>query len=150
MIVREENDMKKSMQSWMLIAFFAFGVVFWMVLWFVVPPGEKPEELKVNVQNISPCLEPNWKRVEKLTEGQPQWICADIKTDKPSINLDLKIFNREDGNYIYSDDAPFSSGSIAWIIYPPLPPGEYGARITGFRGPTFASFEFEVVETSNK
>jgi hypothetical protein len=88
--------------------------------------------------------------VEKLTGGEVQWICADMKTDWPSIDLGLKIFNKEDGSYVYSDYAPFSSGSIAWIIYPSLPPGKYGARITGFRSPTFASFDFEVVEKGNK
>ena len=133
------------------IVFLMCFLVLNAVLGQVSPKGEQPtEEVQVALQNMSPCLEPDWKRVEKLTEEDPQWICADLKTDQSSIDLGIKVSNKEDRNQVYSDYAPFSSGSIAWIIYPPLPPGKYEARITGFRGPTYANFDFQVAEKDNK
>jgi len=129
-----------------LLCFFTLSAI----LGRTSPKGEQAaDKAQVALQNISPCLEPDWKRTEKLIEGEPEWICADMKTNWTSINLDLLIFN-EAGDYVYSDDAPFSSGSIAWTIYPPLPPGKYTARITGFRGPKYADFEFEVVKKGNE
>ncbi|MBL0346935.1 hypothetical protein [Candidatus Villigracilis affinis] len=133
------------------IVFFVCFLALSAILGRISSNGEKlPEEPKVTLQNISPCLEPDWKRVEKLTEGEPQWICADMKTDWLSIDLGLKIFHSEDGKYVYSDYSEVSSGLITFIIYPPLPPGKYGARITGFRGPTYVNFEFEVVKKGNE
>jgi hypothetical protein len=109
-----------------------------------------PNDERVSIHNISPCLEPDWRRVEKLSEEDAQWICADVISDSTLIDLDLYIDNRENGSSVYFDTETFSSGSIAWIIYPPIPPGKYNAKITGLRGPIYASFEFEVVENSNK
>jgi hypothetical protein len=131
--------------------FFACGLALFTALGRVSSNGEKPEEPKVTLQNISPCLESDWKRMEKLTEGEPQWICADMKTNISSIDLGLYIFQSEDRKYVYSDYSECSSGLVAWIIYPSLPSGKYWAEITGIRGdPTYANFEFEVVEKGNK
>ena len=66
--------MKNKLSFDIRIAAFVFLVCFLAlnaVLVRVSSNGEKPpEEPKVTLQNISPCLEPDWKRVEKLSEGE--------------------------------------------------------------------------------
>jgi hypothetical protein len=123
------------------------SMIFFAVLEWALPEGQIPEEPKVVLQNISPCLEPDWKLIEKLTEKDTQWICADMKTDKPAVTLNLSVFKGENGDCVYSDDFSYSSGPVGFIIYPSLPAGKYKAKITGMRGnPIYAKFEFEIVE----
>jgi len=131
----------------LLLIFLVGIIVFSVVLELVILL--KPRAPEFTFRNVGPCLGLDQKRVERFEVGDEQYICADMETDVPKVQLDLYIFKSEDKDQVYVKDAEVTSGPIAYDIYPPLPPGKYRAYIS-FDKSALVDFEFEVVERSDQ
>ena len=133
-----------------LLLIFLVGIIlFALVLELVLMFGGKPKVPEFTFRNVGPCLGLDQKRVERFEVGDEQYICADMETDVPKVQLDLYIFKGENKDQVDVKDAAVTSGPIAYDIYPPLPPGKYRAYIS-FDKSALVDFEFEVVERSDQ
>lgn len=129
-----------------LLILWACGMLLFFVLESISPPGRRtPIVPNFTFNNVGPCLEISRDLVERFKVGDQQYICADMKTNASPVYLELHVFTSENNDQVYVDGSTFASGPISYIIYPPLPPGKYWAKITWSR-PALVDFEFEVVE----
>jgi hypothetical protein len=131
-----------------LLLIFLVGIIlFALVLELVILL--KPRAPEFTFRNVGPCFGLDQERVERFEVGDEQYICADMETNEPQVQLDLYIFKSEDKQQVYVKDAAVTSGPIAYNIYPPLPLGKYWANIS-FDKSALVEFEFEVVERSGQ
>ena len=138
------RDIGKVLGLLVVILWFC-GLLFNFVFELALPPGKKPETPEFAFRNIGPCLGLGQELVERFEVGSPQYICADMETNRPEVQLDLYVFKGENKDQVYIESSTFTSGSIVYYITPPLPPGKYWAYISWAR-PALVDFEFEVVE----
>jgi hypothetical protein len=104
-----------------------------------------PSVPEFSFNHFGPCLESSQDVVKSFELGDQQYICADMKTNEPSVYLELHIFTGDKKEQVYVDGRTLTSGPISFAIYPPLPPGAYWAEIRWSR-PALVGFEFEVEE----
>ena len=107
--------------------------------------AKTPNVPEFSFENVGPCLEKSPDIVESFHAGDQQFICADMKTSEPTAYLELHVFTSNMKKQVYVDGKTFPSGPIYFVIYPPLPPGKYWAKIAWSR-PALVDFEFEVVD----
>lgn len=126
-----------------LVGIILFALVFELVILL------KPRAPEFAFRNVGPCLGLDQERVERFEVGDEQYICADMETNVPQVQLYLYIFESENNNQVYVKDAVLASGPIAYDIHPPLPPGKYRAYIS-FNGAALVELGFDVVERSDQ
>lgn len=142
------RDMGKAIAPLFLILWIC-GMVLFFTLEAISPPGRRtPTVPEFIFDNVGPCLESGQDLVESFEAGDQQYICANMKTNEPTVYLELHVFTSEKKTQVYVDGGTFTSGAISFVIYPPLPPGKYWAYISWSR-PALVDFEFEVIEKSN-
>ena len=96
--------------------------------------------------NVGPCLGEGEILLTAFKAGDPQYICGDFETDEPNVVLYLNIYTREEKDKVYDTAGLFTSGSIAFQIDPPLPPGEYWGYIYWSRS-ALVDFDFDVLKS---
>lgn len=137
-------DIKKVMAP-LFIILWIVGMVFFFTLKSIsIPVARTPEIPDFAFDNFGPCLESSQNIVDKFVVGDQQFICANMRSNETNVYLELHIYTSDKNKQVYVDGGSFSSGPIAFAIYPPLPPGNYWAKITWAR-PALVSFELEVV-----
>lgn len=120
-------------------------VLFFIVEFVSFPLARTPAVPEFTFENLGPCLEPSGDIVERFKVGDQQYICADLKTGKLNVFLELYVFTSDKKKQVYVGGGTFKSGPISFIIYPPLPPGRYWAKIVWSR-PALIDFQFEVLD----
>lgn len=118
--------------------------LFALFLDFLLPSGRKPNVPEFKFENVGACLETSQNIVEQFVVGNHQYVCADMETNVSPVYLELRVFTSDKKKQVYVRGGTFASGSISFIIDPPLPPGRYWAKIVWAR-PALTDFEFEVI-----
>jgi hypothetical protein len=127
----------------LVLAICAVLSIIWIGTNLPAPP--QPSTPEMVFQNAGLCRGFGESLVDQLVTGDPQYICAELETNEPSIYLELQIYDVETDNLVFITGGTFTSGQIAYLINPPLSSGKYEAKIKWAR-PALVRFTFSIAE----
>ena len=114
-----------------LIALF----VYWFSSYVSPNIGYNLPQPVFTIEDVGPCIKQGNKmvRVEYFEPGRFQYICGNLVTDTEPLHLTLLVYKSENITGWGSEFAvarQLPSGPFVIDIYPPLPMGDYRAKIT--------------------